>query len=173
MIRLAEVDETLFFDVRGLDVEPNQRRFLDSPLGILARGYAYRAQRARVLAVLHDGVAVGVVLVKDMDEEPACYDLQQFMIDRRFQGGGAAASAGRLAAGEEVCRCRGLRPSGERCRLGSVCGCRFCRHRLCGSGRAGLPESDVQAVVPKKRSASHHKRGVFLRPYLQRLGLSV
>ena len=96
MIRLAEVDETLFFDVRGLNVEPNQRRFLDSPLGILARGYAYRAQRARVLAVLHDGVAVGVVLVKDMDEEPACYDLQQFMIDRRFQGRGYGAAALRL-----------------------------------------------------------------------------
>ena len=33
------------------------------------------------------------MLVKDMDEEPACYDLQQFMIDGRFQGRGYGAAA--------------------------------------------------------------------------------
>ncbi|MBQ3160054.1 MAG: GNAT family N-acetyltransferase, partial [Clostridia bacterium] len=67
--------------------------FLDSPLGILARGYVYRAQRARVLAAEKDGEIVGLMLVKDMDEEPACYDLQQFMIDGRFQGRGYGAAA--------------------------------------------------------------------------------
>ena len=53
----------------------------------------YRTQRARVLAVLAGGEPVGLLLVKDMDEEPACYDLQQFMIDRRFQGRGYGAAA--------------------------------------------------------------------------------
>ena len=93
MIRLAEIDERNFFDVRDLDVREDQRRFLDSPLGILARGYAYRAQRARVLAIQDDGKTVGLMLVKDMDEEPACYDLQQFMIDSRYQGRGYGAAA--------------------------------------------------------------------------------
>ena len=93
MIRLAEIDERNFFDVRDLDVREDQRRFLDSPLGILARGYAYRAQRARVLAIQDDGKTVGLMLVKDMDEAPACYDLQQFMIDRHFQGRGYGAAA--------------------------------------------------------------------------------
>ena len=93
MIRLAEIDERNFFDVRDLDVREDQRRFLDSPLGILARGYAYRAQRARVLAIQDDGKTVGLMLVKDMDEVPACYDLQQFMIDRHFQGRGYGAAA--------------------------------------------------------------------------------
>ncbi|MBR0206590.1 MAG: GNAT family N-acetyltransferase [Clostridia bacterium] len=93
MIRLAEIDERNFFDVRDLDVGEDQRRFLDSPLGILARGYVYRAQRARVLAIRDDGKTVGLLLVKDMDEAPACYDLQQFMIDRRFQGRGYGAAA--------------------------------------------------------------------------------
>ena len=93
MIRLAEIDERNFFDVRDLDVGEDQRRFLDSPLGILAGGYVYRAQRARVLAIRDDGKTVGLLLVKDMDEAPACYDLQQFMIDRRFQGRGYGAAA--------------------------------------------------------------------------------
>ena len=96
MIRLVEIDERNFFRVRQLKVGEDQQRFLDSPLGILARGYVYRAQRARVLAAEKDGEIVGLMLVKDMDEEPACYDLQQFMIDGRFQGRGYGAAALRL-----------------------------------------------------------------------------
>ena len=93
MIRLVEIDERNFFHIRQVKVKEDQRRFLDSPLGILARGYVYRAQRARVLAAEKDGEIVGLMLVKDMDEEPACYDLQQFMIDGRFQGRGYGAAA--------------------------------------------------------------------------------
>ncbi|MBQ3651605.1 MAG: GNAT family N-acetyltransferase [Clostridia bacterium] len=93
MIRLVEIDERNYFRVRQLKVGEDQQRFLDSPLGILARGYVYRAQRARVLAAEKDGEIVGLMLVKDMDEEPACYDLQQFMIDGRFQGRGYGAAA--------------------------------------------------------------------------------
>ena len=36
---------------------------------------------------------VGVALVRDQNEDPCCYDLQQFMIDRRFQGQGYGAEA--------------------------------------------------------------------------------
>ena len=93
MIRLVKIDESNFAAARRLDVGPDQRRFLDSPLGILARGYVYRAQRARVLAVENDGSVVGLLLVKDMDEAPVCYDLQQFMIDGRYQGRGYGAEA--------------------------------------------------------------------------------
>ena len=31
--------------------------------------------------------------MKDMDEEPACYDLQQFMIDQHFQNKGYGTEA--------------------------------------------------------------------------------
>ena len=93
MIRLANIDETNFFAARALSLREDQRRFLDSPLGILARGYVYRNERARVLAVMDEGTVVGLLLVKDMDEEPACYDLQQFMIDSRFQGKGYGRAA--------------------------------------------------------------------------------
>ena len=100
MICLADVNENNFEALRRLDVAPEQRRFLDSPLGILARGYVYRTQRARVLAVLAEGEPVGLLLVKDMDEEPACYDLQQFMIDSRYQNRGLGTEALRLLLSE-------------------------------------------------------------------------
>ena len=93
MIHLANIDETNFFAARALSLGEDQRRFLDSPLGILARGYVYRKERARVLAIADEGTVVGLLLVKDMDEEPACYDLQQFMIDVRFQGQGYGRAA--------------------------------------------------------------------------------
>ncbi len=93
MLRLADIDDTNFFAVRALSLREDQRRFLDSPLGILARGYVYRDHRARVLAVDDEGEVVGLLLVKDMDEDPACYDLQQFLIDGRFQGKGYGRAA--------------------------------------------------------------------------------
>ncbi len=93
MIELKEINEENWTAVRDLSVAPEQQAYLDSPLGILARGYVYRSQRARVLAVTAEGTVVGVALVKDLDEEPACYDLQQFMIDRRYQGRGYGTRA--------------------------------------------------------------------------------
>ena len=121
MIRLVEIDERNFFRVRQLKVGEDQQRFLDSPLGILARGYVYRAQRARVLAAENDGEIVGLMLVKDMAEEPACYDLQQLMIDLAEQGKGCGTEALRLILAElgrerkydcvEVCVKRGDAPA--------------------------------------------------------------
>jgi len=88
LLKLIEVNEENWTGVARLSVNEDQKEFLDSAVGILARGYAYRACRARVIGIEKDGVIVGVALVKDLDEEPACYDLQQFMIDRRYQGKG-------------------------------------------------------------------------------------
>ena len=93
MLGLVEIGEDNFFAFRALRVNEEQQRFLDSPLGILARGYVYRSSRARVSGIAEDGQALGLALVKDLDEEPACYDLQQFLIDRRRQGKGCGARA--------------------------------------------------------------------------------
>ena len=86
MLRLLEVNEENWLAVRRLSVREEQEGFLDSALGILARGYVYRAERARVIAVAEEDTILGLALVKDLDEEPACYDLQQFFIDRAYQG---------------------------------------------------------------------------------------
>ena len=100
MLKLVEVDEQNWQAVAGLSVREEQRGFLDSAVGILARGYVYRASRARVIGIADEGTIVGVALVKDLDEEPACYDLQQFMIDRRYQGKGRGTEALRLILSE-------------------------------------------------------------------------
>ena len=96
MLRLIDVNEENWMDVRRLAVSDAQKGFLDSAVGILARGYVYRANRARVIGIADGDTVVGVALVKDLDEEPACYDLQQFLIDSRYQGRGFGTEALRL-----------------------------------------------------------------------------
>ena len=96
MIKLIEVNEDNWMAFAALCVREEQWGFLDSALGILARGYAYRACRARVFGVAEGEKAVGLALVRDLEEEPACYDLQQFMIDGRYQGRGFGTEALRL-----------------------------------------------------------------------------
>ena len=54
MLRLLEVNEENWLAVRRLSVRKEQEGFLDSALGILARGYVYRAERARVIAVAEE-----------------------------------------------------------------------------------------------------------------------
>lgn len=96
MIRLETVKEENWIDVARLSVREDQQAFLDRPIGIIARGYVYRNCNARVLAIVNDDVVVGVALVRDLDEEPSCYDLQQFMIDQRFQNNGYGTEALKL-----------------------------------------------------------------------------
>lgn len=93
MIRLETINEGNWVKVARLSVSEEQQSFLDRPIGILARGYVYRDCNARVFAIANDDEIVGVALVRDLDEEPACYDLQQFMIDRRFQNKGYGTEA--------------------------------------------------------------------------------
>lgn len=100
MIKLVEVNEANWLEIRSLSVSEGQDVFLDSPVGILARGYVYRHDRARVIGIENDGTVIGVALVKDLDDEPACYDLQQFMIDGRFQGKGFGTAALRMLLSE-------------------------------------------------------------------------
>lgn len=95
-VRLEEVGEDNWLAVRRLAVGENQRGFLDTAEGILARGYVYRDCRARVFAVFQENTPVGLALVRDLDEEPACYELQQFMVDARFQNRGYGTQALRL-----------------------------------------------------------------------------
>ena len=100
MLKLIEVNEENWLEIRRLSVSEAQKGFLDSPVGILARGYAYRHDRARVIGIEDDDTVIGVALVRDLDDEPACYDLQQFMIDARFQGKGCGTAALRMILSE-------------------------------------------------------------------------
>ena len=96
MIRLVEIDETNFLDARRLNVSTEQLAFVDDASGILTRGYAYRHANARVWGVEADGALVGLALVKEFTDEPLGYDLQQLLIDERYQNRGIGTDALRL-----------------------------------------------------------------------------
>lgn len=96
MVKLVDLNEENFFAYRALSVFNSQSGFLDTAPGIIARGYIYRDSRARVFGIEQEGAPAGLALIKDLDEEPACYDLQQFMVDSRFQGRGVGSAALRL-----------------------------------------------------------------------------
>ena len=93
MIRLVELNEKNWMDFAGLSVEESQKYFLADNIGIIARGYVYRSSGARVIGIVDDELAVGLAMIRDMDEEPACYEIQQFMIDQRYQGKGYGTQA--------------------------------------------------------------------------------
>ena len=93
MIRLADVTEDNWLEVASLSVQESQRGFLAPAIGILARGYVYRGCNGNVRVIENDGVPVGVALIREFTDEPLGYDLQQFMIDRRYQGRGYGSAA--------------------------------------------------------------------------------
>lgn len=100
MVKLVQITENNFLEAEGLRVAEAQRGFLDRAVGILARGYAYRACNAKVFGVALEGRLIGLALVRDLDEEPACYELQQFMVDEGYQAQGHGTAALRLILAE-------------------------------------------------------------------------
>ena len=96
MIRLTEVTENNWFEVAGLSVKDSQKSYVAPVIGILARGYVYRDCNARIFVIENDETIVGVSLVREFTDEPLGYDLQQFMIDQRYQGKGYGSEGLRL-----------------------------------------------------------------------------
>ena len=153
LITLFDINEKNWLDIVSLNVMEGQKKLLDTPVGILASGYAYRSRNARVYGIANDGHTIGAVLVIDQDEEPAHYDLQQLMIDPRFQKKGYGTDALRLmlsllskedryhqvrvcvnqrnTAALRMCKKAGFEESGDIGTSASVCRSftyRFCRN---------------------------------------------
>lgn len=93
MIKLINVTEENWLDVASLSVKDSQKGYLAPAIGILARGYVYRDCNARIFVVENDDIIIGVALVREFTDEPLGYDLQQFMIDRKYQGRGYGSAA--------------------------------------------------------------------------------
>ncbi len=88
MIKLTEITEDNWLEAAGLTVSDEQKDFVAPAVGIIARGYVYRDCNAKVFVIEDDNTVVGIALVREFTDEPLGYDLQQFMIDERFQGRG-------------------------------------------------------------------------------------
>lgn len=70
-----------------LAVKEEQQRFVAAPAVILARAYAYNAQRSRAVYLCLDGEPIGMALWYDWPEGGA-YILSEYFIDARWQGQG-------------------------------------------------------------------------------------
>lgn len=93
MVYLKEVDENNWKEIAALELFEEQKPFLDTPIGIVARGYVYRNCNAKVFGIANEEKIIGAALIRDFDEEPVGYDLQQFMIDKNFQNKGYGRQA--------------------------------------------------------------------------------
>ncbi|MBO5994681.1 MAG: GNAT family N-acetyltransferase [Firmicutes bacterium] len=100
MIRLTEITEDNWLEAAGLSVSDEQKKYVAPAVGIIARGYVYRDCNAKVFVIEDGDTAVGLALVREFTDEPLGYDLQQFMIDRRFQGRGFGSAALKLILDE-------------------------------------------------------------------------
>jgi ribosomal protein S18 acetylase RimI-like enzyme len=93
MISLIDVTEDNFQTICALNVTEEQKDFLASPTGILARAYAKRNRNARAMAITDDETIIGVLMFMELSEEPACYTIEQFLIDCRYQNKGFGRQA--------------------------------------------------------------------------------
>ncbi len=93
MIILDGITEENWLEVANLSVKEDQKSYLASPIGILARAYVYRDCNANVYVIKNDETIVGLAMVREFHEEPVGYDLQQFMIDKQFQNQGYGTKA--------------------------------------------------------------------------------
>ena len=93
MIRLTNVTEENRAEAEALSVREDQKGFLAPASGILARESVYRDCGGRVFVIEDDGTVVGLALVREFTDEPLGYDLQQFMIDKNYQGKGYGSAA--------------------------------------------------------------------------------
>ena len=92
-MRLISVTEDNWMDVASLSVKEEQKGYVAPAIGILARGYVYRDCNVKIYVFENDGIIVGTALVREFTDEPLGYDLQQFMVDKRYQRKGYGSQA--------------------------------------------------------------------------------
>ena len=99
-MKLISVTEDNWMDVASLSVKEEQKGYVAPAIGILARGYVYRDCNVKIYVFENDGIIVGTALVREFTDEPLGYDLQQFMVDERYQGKGYGSRALQLILDE-------------------------------------------------------------------------
>lgn len=93
MIHLTDINENNVAEAEKLEVAEEQKRFLDSASGIIRRAKIYKNLNPHLFGIAEDEKIIGLALVKDFEDEPFGYDLQQFMTDKNFQNMGYGTKA--------------------------------------------------------------------------------
>ena len=84
----ADIDESNWTKLSTLELAEDQKDYVASPMGILARAYVYRNYNSRVFGIKSEENIIGMLMIRDINEEPECYELQQFFIDIKHQNQG-------------------------------------------------------------------------------------
>ena len=93
MLRLEKANGKNVWELLKLRVSDDQRSYVASNDTSIIEAYTAITGNARVFVIEADEVIVGVALVREFTDEPLGYDLQQFMIDQRYQGKGYGSIA--------------------------------------------------------------------------------
>ena len=136
MITLQPITEENFAKALALKPKNHQHGFVADAAGILARGYLYRKQNAVVRAIYDGTSPVGLTLVYDLTEEPACYHLCQLLVDGDAQGKGVGTAALKLLL--DGCRRERRLPRVEVCVRKENC------HAIALYKKAGFRISDYE-----------------------------
>ncbi len=99
-MRLTEVTPGNMDEILKLKVEEGQERYVPSIAGIIARAWAYRKQGAELYVIEAEERPVGLILIYELEEEPACYYLMEMMVDGAEQGKGYGTAALREIIGK-------------------------------------------------------------------------
>jgi len=92
-LTLVELDEAFMDRILQLRVRDEQKRFVPSAGGIVARAWVHRAEGAQLWVLQAAGRPVGLALVYEVTEDPACYYLMELMVDQGEQGKGYGTAA--------------------------------------------------------------------------------
>ncbi len=93
MITLQPIDEHNVMSAFALEHKPEQGDLVADPAEILAFAYAYRRQRAVCWGIYEGRRMVGLALLHDLEEEPACYHLMELLVNGPEQGKGYGSAA--------------------------------------------------------------------------------
>lgn len=93
MIKLEKINEKNYLAVCKLELPEEQSGFAQPAAFILARTLAMSAQNSVSYAIVSGGTVVGVIMTKELAEEPACYTIEELLIGRQFQNRGYGTAA--------------------------------------------------------------------------------
>lgn len=89
-LHLTDITPENWAEAAQLQVWEHQKHLAPPAVGLLARAYAWRRLRARVIAVMAEERLAGLLLVRDGAD---CYELTAMLVDWRQQGKGVAQAA--------------------------------------------------------------------------------
>jgi len=93
-LELRDVTPDNWRKINSLEVKEEQKGFVASNVTILARAFAYRNYNSKVYVVYNENNPIGLIMQRDyLEDNKVICILDQFMIDKNYQGKGFGREA--------------------------------------------------------------------------------